>query len=86
MVCKSMVIPEFRVPAGNEARPEGVEPPDLGFKVTSSEEGRSALLHSMTYPNLQYVEIPGTGHFLMMEKSDEFNRYLLDFLTTLSFR
>jgi pimeloyl-ACP methyl ester carboxylesterase len=38
-----------------------------------------------TYPNLQYVEIPGTGHFLMMEKSDEFNRRLLDFLKTVSF-
>jgi pimeloyl-ACP methyl ester carboxylesterase len=38
-----------------------------------------------TYPNLQYVEIPGTGHFLMMEKPDEFNRHLLDFLKTVSF-
>src|SRR5215831_3003785 len=38
-----------------------------------------------TYPNLQYVEIPGTGHFLMMEKPDEFNQRLLDFLKGLSF-
>jgi pimeloyl-ACP methyl ester carboxylesterase len=38
-----------------------------------------------TYPNLQYVEIPGTGHFLMMEKPDDFNRHLLDFLKTVSF-
>jgi pimeloyl-ACP methyl ester carboxylesterase len=38
-----------------------------------------------TYPNLQYAEIPGTGHFLMMEKPDEFNRRLLDFLKTVSF-
>jgi pimeloyl-ACP methyl ester carboxylesterase len=37
-----------------------------------------------TYPNMRYVEIPGTGHFLMMEKPDEFNRHLLDFLKTLS--
>jgi sigma-B regulation protein RsbQ len=39
----------------------------------------------ITYPNLQYFEIPGTGHFLMMEKPDEFNRRLLDFLKPLSF-
>jgi pimeloyl-ACP methyl ester carboxylesterase len=32
------------------------------------------------YPNLEYHEIPGTGHFLMMEKPQEFNRLLLDFL------
>jgi pimeloyl-ACP methyl ester carboxylesterase len=38
-----------------------------------------------TYPNLQYTEIPGTGHFLMLEKPDEFNHHLLDFLKTLSF-
>jgi pimeloyl-ACP methyl ester carboxylesterase len=38
-----------------------------------------------TYPNLQYFEISGTGHFLMMEKPDEFNRRLLDFLKPLSF-
>jgi pimeloyl-ACP methyl ester carboxylesterase len=30
--------------------------------------------------DLEYVEIPGAGHFLMMEKPDEFNRLLLDFL------
>ena len=33
-----------------------------------------------TYPRLQYTEIPGTGHFLMMEKPDQFNRLALDFL------
>jgi pimeloyl-ACP methyl ester carboxylesterase len=37
-----------------------------------------------TYPNLKYVEIPGTGHFLMMEKATEFNRLLLEFLNALS--
>jgi pimeloyl-ACP methyl ester carboxylesterase len=38
----------------------------------------------LTYPKLQYVEIPGTGHFLMMEKPDQFNRLVLDFLKTQS--
>ena len=32
------------------------------------------------FPNLEYVEIPGTDHFLMMEKPGEFNRLLLAFL------
>jgi pimeloyl-ACP methyl ester carboxylesterase len=32
------------------------------------------------YPNLEYTEIPGTGHFLMLEKPAEFNRLLLAFL------
>jgi pimeloyl-ACP methyl ester carboxylesterase len=35
------------------------------------------------YPMLEYHEIPGTGHFLMMEKPDEFNRLLTAFLTTI---
>jgi pimeloyl-ACP methyl ester carboxylesterase len=32
------------------------------------------------YPTIEYHEIPGTGHFLMMEKPDEFNRILTAFL------
>ena len=32
------------------------------------------------FPHLEYVEIPGTGHFLMLEKPAEFNRLLLQFL------
>lgn len=35
------------------------------------------------YPTADYHEIPGTGHFLMMEKPDEFNRLLTTFLATL---
>jgi len=37
------------------------------------------------YSNLDYREIPGTRHFLMMEKPDEFNRLLSDFLTKVKF-
>jgi pimeloyl-ACP methyl ester carboxylesterase len=37
------------------------------------------------YPKLRYVEIPNTGHFLMMEKPDEFNRLVSDFLKEQSF-
>lgn len=32
------------------------------------------------FPNLEYVEIAGTGHFPMLEKPAEFNRLLLGFL------
>lgn len=32
------------------------------------------------FPNMQYNEIPGTGHFLMIEKPEEFNRLLIAFL------
>jgi pimeloyl-ACP methyl ester carboxylesterase len=32
------------------------------------------------FPNLKYVEIAGTGHFLMLEKPAAFNRLLLGFL------
>ncbi|HEY3824492.1 MAG TPA: alpha/beta hydrolase [Bryobacteraceae bacterium] len=37
------------------------------------------------YPNLEYTEIAGTGHFLMIEKPDEFNRLLLGFLSKQTF-
>ncbi len=32
------------------------------------------------FPKLDYVEIPDTGHFLMLEKPKEFNRLLMAFL------
>ena len=35
------------------------------------------------YSKLEYHEIPGTGHFLMMEKPQEFNRLLTEFLARL---
>ena len=34
-------------------------------------------------PKIEYVEMPGTGHFVMMEQPAEFNRLLLNFLKTL---
>lgn len=33
------------------------------------------------FPKFEYVEVPGTGHFVMMEKPAEFNRLLVDFIT-----
>jgi sigma-B regulation protein RsbQ len=32
------------------------------------------------FPNLEYVKMPGTGHFLMIEKPQEFNQLLKSFL------
>jgi pimeloyl-ACP methyl ester carboxylesterase len=37
------------------------------------------------FPNIEYVEIAGTGHFPMLEKPDEFNRLLLDYLARQTF-
>lgn len=37
------------------------------------------------FPAFEYVEIPGTGHFLMMEKPKEFNRLLSAFLDKISY-
>jgi len=34
-------------------------------------------------PKIEYVEMPGTGHFVMMEQPAEFNRLLLGFVKTL---
>jgi len=40
----------------------------------------SLALMKRHYPRMQYTEIPGTGHFLMLEKPTAFNRILLAFL------
>jgi len=36
-------------------------------------------------PNYEGTQMPGTGHFLMMEKPDEFNRVLVSFLDKIKF-
>jgi pimeloyl-ACP methyl ester carboxylesterase len=46
---------------------------------------KSALLGNPAYlkkvfPKIEYVEMPGTGHFVMMEQPEEFNRLLTSFL------
>jgi pimeloyl-ACP methyl ester carboxylesterase len=37
------------------------------------------------FPHLEVTQVPETGHFLMMEKPDEFNRLLADFLERIDF-
>jgi pimeloyl-ACP methyl ester carboxylesterase len=36
-------------------------------------------------PNFEAAQIPGTGHFLMMEKPEEFNRLLAEFLDEIGY-
>ena len=36
-------------------------------------------------PNFEAAQVPGTGHFLMMEKPAEFNRLLSEFLEQIDF-
>jgi pimeloyl-ACP methyl ester carboxylesterase len=63
---------------------EVINVPVLGLYADHSRLADREFM-KMTYPTLKYVEISGTGHFLMMEKPDEFNHNVLDFLKTLSF-
>ena len=64
-------------------RSDPVKVPVLGIYADQSGlANRSGM--KQIYPTLEYHEIPGTGHFLMMEKPDEFNRLLLAFLRKLN--
>jgi len=53
--------------------------PVLALYADKSGLGNRAYM-KQHYPHLEYHEIPGTGHFLMLEKPAEFNRLLLAFL------
>jgi pimeloyl-ACP methyl ester carboxylesterase len=53
--------------------------PVLGLYADRSGFGDRAYMKTH-FPNNEYVEIAGTGHFLMLEKPDEFNRLLLGYL------
>jgi pimeloyl-ACP methyl ester carboxylesterase len=45
-----------------------------GRPMTNSESLKKA------FPNSEYVQVAGTGHFVMMERPEEFNRLLIAFL------
>jgi pimeloyl-ACP methyl ester carboxylesterase len=53
--------------------------PVLGIYADHGGRGDRDYLAKL-FPMLEYLEIPGTGHFLMLEKPDEFNGLLLRFL------
>ena len=58
--------------------------PVLGIYAEHSAMADPAYLKTR-FPKLEFSEIPGTGHFLMLEKPEEFNRLLLAFLDQLKY-
>jgi pimeloyl-ACP methyl ester carboxylesterase len=56
-----------------------IEVPVLAIYAGHSRLENPDYLHAH-YTHVEITKIPGTGHFLMLEKPDEFNRLLLDFL------
>jgi pimeloyl-ACP methyl ester carboxylesterase len=52
--------------------------PTLGIYASRPLASNQAI--QTHFPNSEYTQIPDTGHFLMLEKSEEFNRLLLAFL------
>lgn len=53
--------------------------PVLGLYADHSGAGNRDYMKEH-FPHMEYEEIAGTGHFLMMEKPEEFNRLLIAFL------
>jgi pimeloyl-ACP methyl ester carboxylesterase len=56
--------------------------PVLGVYAGRPLAGREAI--TRIFPKVEYHEIPGSAHFLMMEKPEEFNQLLTGFLRKLS--
>ena len=53
--------------------------PVLGIYAGNSPMANRENLKKI-FPNSEYVQVAGTGHFVMMERPEEFNRLLLAFL------
>jgi sigma-B regulation protein RsbQ len=58
--------------------------PALGIYADHSSADDPAYFKKI-FPNGTTVEVPGTGHFVMMEKPADFNKLLADFLPKASF-
>lgn len=58
--------------------------PVLGIYAEKSQLGNAEYSRKI-FPAFEYVEIPGTGHFVMMEKPDEFNALLTTFLNKINY-
>ena len=58
---------------------DAVNVPVLGIYADKSRLGNRELL-SKIFPAIEYNEIAGTDHFLMLEKPEEFNRLLMGFV------
>jgi pimeloyl-ACP methyl ester carboxylesterase len=61
-----------------------LQQPILGLYADHSGSGNREYM-KIHFPNMEYEEIVGTGHFLMIEKPDEFNRLLIAFLGNQTF-
>ena len=58
--------------------------PVLGVYAEKSQLGNQEYSKKI-FPAFEYAEIPGTGHFLMMEKPREFNQLLTTFINKISY-
>jgi pimeloyl-ACP methyl ester carboxylesterase len=84
---KMMLIPPDATAAGAMAamadpaiwKDDPIDVPVLGIYADKSRLGNRELLAKL-FPKIEYMEIPGTDHFLMLEKPEEFNRALLGFV------
>ncbi|MBZ5603677.1 MAG: alpha/beta hydrolase [Acidobacteriia bacterium] len=84
---KMMTAPPDAAAAGSMAamgdpaiwKEDAINVPVLGIYADKSRLGNRELL-SKLFPSIEYTEIPGTDHFLMLEKPEEFNRVLMAFL------
>jgi pimeloyl-ACP methyl ester carboxylesterase len=65
-------------------REESFPAPALGIYADHSASD-DPVYFKKTFPNGSSVEVPGTGHFVMLEKPAEFNKLLADFLPKASF-
>jgi pimeloyl-ACP methyl ester carboxylesterase len=54
-------------------------------RSTRGRAGPNAQTTREVLPNYDAAQIAGTGHFLMMEKPEEFNRLLTAFLDKIKF-
>lgn len=63
---------------------EIIEAPTLSVYAGTADVPDPAATKQL-YPNHDATQMSGTGHFLMMEKPDEFNRVLAAFLDRIDF-
>ena len=70
-------IPRFAGPTSSDA-------PALAVYAGTANVPDPAATKEL-FPNYEATQIAGTGHFLMMEKPEEFNRVLAEFLDKIDF-
>ena len=61
-----------------------IEAPMLAV-MASTREMPDIALYETIIPNLEMIQLPGTGHFLMMEVPDEFNGLMREFLLEIGY-